>query len=332
MTKSDNLQGKFLELVKSRALQNQGFVDDLADLLCVSKDSAYRRIRGETPLQFDEIQKLCLTYNVSVDQLFGHDSTYVTFENRIIKSEKFTLLQYLKSVYEDLVALENYKEVEVTFAAKDIPPFHLFQYDKLTRFKLYFWKQNVEANPQLRNMRFSDFSGYEELIALTRSIWERYMRIPSVEIWSDETVNIALRHVFYYFDSGVLSRNEALEILEEMTEMLKHAQLQAERSSKFFIGKPESGLENTYKLFYNEVTISDNTIFYVLDGEKSTIITYGLLNLLRTSDQDFCGGIERHLKNVISKSSLISSVSERTRNKAFRKMFDKVSALRRTID
>ena len=58
-----SLQKLFLDLIKGKSKTNSSFVDDLADLLAVSKDSAYRRIRGETPLQFDEIRKLSIEYN-----------------------------------------------------------------------------------------------------------------------------------------------------------------------------------------------------------------------------------------------------------------------------
>ncbi len=328
MNTSENLQKGFLELIKSQVNGNSGFVDDLADLLCVSKDSAYRRLRGETPLQFDEIQKLCLHFNVSVDQFFGLDSSHVTFKNRTISSSKFKLKSYLESILTDLKNLDNYSDREVTFAAKDIPPFHLFQYEKLTKFKLYFWLQNVESSPDMANKKMADFTDYEDLIGITRSIWDQYLKIPSIEIWSDETVNIALRHIFYYYDSGAITKEEGNELLDELADLLKHSKKQAELSTKFNINKPESGRANTYKLFYNEVSISDNTVFYVLDGEMSTIITYGLLNTLTTSDLDFCTKISSHLQNIISKSSLISSVSERMRNKVFNQMEEKLATMR----
>lgn len=331
MTIAGNLQKAFLDHIKHRCDSTSSFVDDLSDLLSVSKDSAYRRLRGETPLQFDEIQLLSLKYGVSVDQLFGLDNSHITFANRKINTRDFNLRDYLESIHNDLIGLDAYHEKEVTFAAKDIPPFHLFQYDMLTKFKLYFWLQNVEFEESTKDMKFSEFTQYQEHFSLTKSIWEKYMKVPSIEIWSDETLNIVLRHIFYYYDSGILSKKEALEILDETEDMLGHAKKQAERSSKFLVNKPESGIQNTYKLFYNEVTISDNTVFYVLDGEKSTIITYGLLNILKTSDPEFCNGIEVHLNNVISKSSLISSVSERTRNKVFMKLYEKIEATKSRI-
>lgn len=326
-----SLQKLFLDLIKGKSKTNSSFVDDLADLLAVSKDSAYRRIRGETPLQFDEIRKLSIEYNVSVDEFFGIDSSHVTFQNSIIENSGFKLINFLKTILEDLKGLQAYDKKTVIFAAKDIPPFHFFQFPELTKFKLYFWLQNVENSVALNGKKYNEFTNVHDYLGLTYSLWESYVRMPSTEIWSDETVNIVLRHIFYFYDSEMLGKSEAFKILEELDILLEHIKKEAELGSKFLHGKPESGLDASFKLYYNEVSISDNTVFYNIEGDKSVILTYSLLNTLRSSDDKFCNNVEAHLKNIISKSSLISSASERMRNKVFNQMHNKVGELRAKI-
>ena len=44
-------------------------VDAVAETLHLSSDSAYRRIRGETPMVLDEVKELCQFYKISLDQL-----------------------------------------------------------------------------------------------------------------------------------------------------------------------------------------------------------------------------------------------------------------------
>ena len=129
----------------------------------------------------------------------------------------------------------------------------------------------------------------------------------------------------------MLEKEDAFKILEELKVLLDHIKKEAELGSKFLYGKPESGFNNSYKLYYNEVSISDNTVFYNIEGDKSVILTYSLLNTLRSSDEKFCDNVEAHLKNIIGKSSLISSASERMRNKVFNQMHNKVSELKAKI-
>ena len=56
-----SLQKEFLQRVKSRLPENMSFVDELAELFSVSNDSAYRRIRGETALTFEELAKTVIS-------------------------------------------------------------------------------------------------------------------------------------------------------------------------------------------------------------------------------------------------------------------------------
>ena len=53
-----NIQTDFLNQMRNKLPGNASFADELAELLNVSRDSAYRRIRGETVLSLDEVKKL----------------------------------------------------------------------------------------------------------------------------------------------------------------------------------------------------------------------------------------------------------------------------------
>ncbi|MDH5398603.1 MAG: helix-turn-helix domain-containing protein [Cyclobacteriaceae bacterium] len=324
MPENKSLQQTFLELVKQKHEYSGGFADDLAELLCISKDSAYRRIRGETPLQFDEIQKLSLHYDISIDHLLHVDNSVISFVNRTINYNDYTLKEYLISVHEDLDIALHQKINRLIFAAKDIPPFHFFQFEELTHFKLYFWLQNLVRSEELKDANYSREIISEEILGITRSIWEKYVNIPVTEIWSDESVNVLLRHIMYYYESGKVSRDQARTLVEEYRELIRHIKGQAEHGKKYYFGRPESGAAGSYKLYYNELSISDNTIFYDMEGVKATFITYNMLNTLHTTDEVFSQNVEHHLDTVMKKSSLISSASEKTRNQVFNLMEKKV--------
>ena len=74
-----SIQAKFFQLVKERIDPHLSFVDELAELLELSNDSAYRRIRGETSLTFEELAKLSRHFGVSLDALMDSDSNELIF-------------------------------------------------------------------------------------------------------------------------------------------------------------------------------------------------------------------------------------------------------------
>ncbi len=56
------IQIQFLDRVNDLVPRDTSLVQELADLLNISTDSAYRRMRGETQLSFDETILLCDHY------------------------------------------------------------------------------------------------------------------------------------------------------------------------------------------------------------------------------------------------------------------------------
>ena len=64
----NNAQVLFFQQIKSLLPPHLSVVDEIAKVLDISTDSAYRRIRGEKPITFDDIQKLSSRYKISIDR------------------------------------------------------------------------------------------------------------------------------------------------------------------------------------------------------------------------------------------------------------------------
>ncbi|HET6225931.1 MAG TPA: helix-turn-helix domain-containing protein [Bacteroidia bacterium] len=73
--KSEDLaQIAFIQLIKNSLPSNISLVDELSDLLKISSDSAYRRIRGESALSIEEITVLCKHFKLSFDSFINNNS------------------------------------------------------------------------------------------------------------------------------------------------------------------------------------------------------------------------------------------------------------------
>ena len=80
---SSNTQLRFFQHIKSALPPNVSFVDEIAELLEISNDSAYRRIRADKPISFEELQKLCVKYKVSLDQFLNLQSDAFIFTGKL---------------------------------------------------------------------------------------------------------------------------------------------------------------------------------------------------------------------------------------------------------
>lgn len=327
-----NIQKELLNTIKNRLPQNASLVDELSDTLCLSNDSAYRRIRGETPLTIQEAEKLCLKYNISLDSFLGIKSDVVTFRYRSINLLSFNFEAYLNNILLDLKRIDSFKEKSIIYMAKDVPLFYHFQFPELASFKIFFWLKEFMQIPNYKNLKFklSQDSPYAEI---GKQILEQYVRIPSVEIWNQETINSILGQISFLFDSGIFEDpKDALTICNSIKELLAHVKEQAKLGKKFIREKEIAVDENNYSLYYNDITLVDNTILIKTDDRKEVYITHNLLNNLVTSNEAFCEETLAVTKNMMNKVNLISSSSEKVRNQFFLKMEEKVNSLYKKIE
>ena len=76
--------------IKELLPPHASLVDSVANILHVSSDSAYRRIRGETPLVLDEAKELCQHYKISLDHLLNVKSGATLFHDIRVDLKDYT--------------------------------------------------------------------------------------------------------------------------------------------------------------------------------------------------------------------------------------------------
>lgn len=321
---SIEIQQLFFQHIKSRVPANLALVDEVADLLAISTDSAYRRIRGEKALSFEEVQKLCRKFQVSLDHIMNIDSNSTVFFGSWIDKESFDFEKYLQDMLLQLQTMLKTNSL-MYYEAKDFPPFHYFQFPELAAFKYFFWMRTILEYTEYNRMDFESHDLFDTLQKTGKQIINTYNQIPSIEIWSVETINSTLRQIQFYKDSGVFKRKETvLDLYNNVERMIDHIETQAEKGVKFQPGD-DSNTGAEYKLYFNEVILGHNTIMSETPDSKTVFINHGVLNYMITRDKQFCDYTKKSLENIMRKSSLISAVSEKERNRFFHVLRDKIA-------
>src|SRR5436189_3215860 len=95
---SEELQKQFFHQLKGRLPQHLSLPEEVADLLEISTDSSYRRIRGEKPLTLDEARKLCNHFKISLDQLLSIDTDTTIFYGQWADYRNFNFEVYLSNM------------------------------------------------------------------------------------------------------------------------------------------------------------------------------------------------------------------------------------------
>jgi hypothetical protein len=84
-------------------------------------------------------------------------------------------------------------------------------------------------------------------------------------------------------------------------------------------------------MYLNELIIGDNSILAVLDGTKAAFIIHTVMNIMMTRDVRFCQNLQDSLENLMRKSTLISTVSERERSRFFKHIRNRIAARKEKI-
>ena len=84
------MQNQFLKYLKERHNQPTSFIDEIASVLDIGYDAAYRRINLKTNLSLEEGVKLAKHFNISLNKLFevGSQNTLVVEKSPHISNIK----------------------------------------------------------------------------------------------------------------------------------------------------------------------------------------------------------------------------------------------------
>ncbi len=325
MTQSTpNIQSVFLEQIKNRLPENISFADKLAELLNISRDSAYRRIRGETVLSLDEVKQLCDRFGVSLDAILSPAVNTSLFHHRAL-STTYTLEQWLNSVGRNMEVVNGFHQREMIFAARDMFIFHYFRLPELSAFKMFFWLKTVIKDPTYANQSFHTDVIPKEILQAGNKLWKLYATVPSTEIWSDEAINETIKQIEFYHECRFFAnKKQAMQLCDRLIELINLIKSDAAE------GKKTGG--EAFKLYENEILIADNTVLARMDKMRMVYINYNTLNLLTTHQETFCDKAEKYLDNLIKNSTLISVSAEKERNKFFNKMKERIEVFKSKLN
>ena len=326
-------QINFFKRIKETVPPHFSLVDEVADILKLSNDSAYRRLRGETALSIDELKLLCNHFHVSLNDADEENPEAIVFAYKAIDNTDITLEKYLSAIDEDLSKISLFPQKEIIYAAKDIPLFHHFQFPELAAFKIFFWMKSILDCPSHEGLVFDANNIQQSDVELGKKILRTYINVPSTEIWTEETLNSTVKQLEYYWESGfMVDKDTALLICGQIHDMMVHIQRQVERGVKYLHTEEPSANEGNFKLYYSEVMIGNNNILVKAGSTQVTYVTHNTLNYLITTNQGFCNETDFWLKNLIKRSTLLSGASEKQRNQFFRKTFESIKQVKTKIE
>lgn len=315
---SNQAQEFLFQHIKELLPTSASLTDVVSEILHVSSDSAYRRIRNETPLVLDEAKELCDHFRISLDQVLNIKNNSILFQNVRINNQEYSYEKYLSDLLQLIQYVNSFQKKEIIWLTKDVPLFHNFYFKPLIAFRYFFWMKAILQHPDFAT-RPIDLNGVPpEIERISMDFVKAYTQVPSIEIWNTECVNSTISQIEFYRDTGLFSSTADIrEVYQALKETILHLKEQVEFGCKFLPGENPQTKKPNFNFFFNRVILGDNTILVTTDNVKTAYLNYDVLNYMMTRDEGFCNQCHEDMRNLMRRATVISQTSERQRNVFF---------------
>lgn len=329
----ESAQQIFFKHIKSLLPAHISLVEEIADVLNISNDSAYRRIRGETQITLEEIKELCQKFKISLDQLLQLNSDSFVFRSTLTNSTDFNYYKWLESVLAVIKNIKNHDPCHMSYLAKEFPFFYYFLIPEIAAFKSFFFMKSILFYDEWKGSRFSVNDDYSDYHEIWKNLIDTFVSIPGTEIWNTENVTSTIRQIEFYHATGVFkSAGDVSCLFDKLTEMIDHIQLQAEYGVKLHRNQKPTGFAGaSYNLYINELIMGDNMQVMQLGDKYVTYLNHTILNHMATTDENFNSYMRKSMEKIIQKSMPVSVVNEKERLIFFNRLRAKLETAKQKI-
>lgn len=327
---ANQLHHYLLNQIVSQYSRRSEAVNELSDILHLTPDAIYRRLRGESILNAEEVERLAHHYQISLDALLGTDARHVTFDFLPGAEEVVTVEHFMESVHSLLLDMQKCSQVKLYSISANM---HLFYYvfaPKLFKFKLFVWGNTIWNIPALRMERYSEQIFPSFIDGLIQRIRQDFIAYHTIELWSMSMVDDTLNQLAYFTYSGRFESPRIVESLyDELIDLIRLLQSFAAHGCKFNRPEVPQGL---FDLYHNEVIHASQT-FYVSSVEKDLVIMpFATPSFVITQNQQTCEHLAAWFDQIIRKSSPISTANEKNRNFFFNQILQNINFSRQRLE
>lgn len=281
----------------------------VAELLGISKEGAYRRLRGDTAFTLNELMMLRKKVGISIDEL-DEATENVSFTFKPLYDKPLELDAYFDDIHVRFKKLSHIKNSMTYNVCEDLPFFRQFGFPALASFKLFYWKHSILLEPSYRLQKFEVEAIPKQTLDKAMQMNDLYRAIPSTEIWTARTVQNSLRQIEYFYDCGFFNNNEGLlAVYEDIMHLLNDLMIEARQAVKL-----AANTERKFTLHICELSLDNNSIYLETDEPKYLATGFNSFNSLHTTDTRLLSEYRKWLSAMIAKSTNISGQAERVRH------------------
>jgi hypothetical protein len=284
----------------------------LMDHLNISRESAYRRLRGEIAFTLDDIIVLSGHLGFSIDQLI--DSTLsshvlVTLSGDTTTSQEDTFVNMLRILYDTIQAKgKMLSEMEVLISLNKLYPIFYASRRHLLKFYYFEWQHQILDTPS--SFHYGDTIVPSRVNEMCRLISYDTLKQSSTRIIVAPNLFVnTLQKVLYYHERHLISEDELCNIKNDLAQILDEIEIDTAR------GVTPSG--GVFEVYVSSFNVGHNSIC-VTDGKDTrSLFWIDPVNMVSVTNANFSLVHKRWFESLKKYSSPISGCNLALRNDFF---------------
>jgi hypothetical protein len=295
------LNDKIVNTVKNAIPRNIKTTDCLMEILGLSRESVYRRIRKEIPFSIGELIKLSLTLGFSIDEIVeGNKSTHFVpdLQSPTVQFNGFISLFHEYNNYFNILATA--KETETFLALNEMLP--LFTVFNENLFKFSYYRDICTNSKKICNTSLSELKIPRELRSLYEKLVTNIHFVKDVVLIFSPNIYLSLiKRILYFYQRKLLTVDEFLMLKEEVLNLIDVGDK---------ITKYGFGADANIDIYLSSLHINSNTLYINYDETVETHFWIYDSNPLIIKNKDICVMQKEWFQSLKKRASLITQSNE----------------------
>jgi hypothetical protein len=298
------LNGILVKKITENIPKSKKTIEYITDVLKIGRESTYRRMRGDIPFTFEEISKLALKLNFSIDEIIGRNMgnynvlSDLDHEELSDLNERFFMIH---SKYYDITDLiRKAKETEVVFSINRLNSFFLSDFDAL--FKFYYYKWMYQYGGIFQNQSFSEIEIPSQILSVKQKINSIIHTVKNITFIIDQGIFVKfLQEIQCYYNRKLISENDLQSIKNEMLHLLDYLETLLQT------GVNKNSLD--YHFYLSMLDIDSNSVYGVYD--ENTFLQYWIYaDAATVTNLEMINSHKNWINSLKRQSVLISQSNE----------------------
>jgi len=314
MNNNQNLNKYISDKILECFPDNIRTVPYLSELLSLSKESVYRRIKGIIPFTFDEVEKISVDMNISLDGIFkqiniGQQGNNINIEIENSLTPEYFFKQILQNYYTHLRKLSIAGEKDIILSLNRFTPVFMFSFPSLFKFIYYKWVHQM-YNEKL-NLKFSDIEIPSDIVELTDEM-ENYLYIEE-NLYSSISQNITfilnkdtsmdiIDEINYFYKRGLITPDELKRLKEEFFQFIENQEK--------WVKQLKYNYKSSLNYYVSIFKIPVNSVYLEIDNMVESQFWITSVDPFITRDASECKFHRAWINSLLKYSTLISGSNE----------------------